>query len=181
MRENGKTWMALVVAGGAIVIAAGAYTQGRVELVSRPLKSITLNTGAYGVAKGQIDRRSVSISAQEDMHIVAIEHFVGVGLGTHSDNGHMLSLSSENAWTKWESGGTGMEPTGASGYFGYCGRDYYGEIGGIQDVMAYESLPAGTHILVPRGQTLYMHCYAHNFTTEPTGYFHHAVRVLYWQ
>ena len=73
-----------------------------------------------------------------------------------------------------------MEPTGTAGYFGYCGRDYYGEIGGIQDVMAYETFPGGTHILVPRDETLHMHCYANNFTTEPTGYFHHAVRLLYW-
>ena len=141
---------------------------------------MTLNTGAYGVAKGQSDRRSVSIHATQDMHIVAIEHFTGVGRGTYSDNGHMLSLHKDNPWTKWESAGTGMEPTASEGYFGYCGRDYYGEIGGIQDVMAYETLPAGTHILVPNGETLYMHCYANNFTTEPTGYFHHAVRILYW-
>jgi hypothetical protein len=180
MRGNWPTAIGAVVLGAAIVIAAGAYTQRGADPAPHELKSITLNTGAYGVAKGQIDRRSVSILAKEDMHIVAIEHFVGVGLGTHSDNGHLLSLSSENAWKKWESAGTGMEPTGTEGYFGYCGRDYYGEIGGIQDVMAYESLPGGTYLFVPRGETLYMHCYAHNFTTEPTGYFHHAVRVLYW-
>jgi hypothetical protein len=169
-----------VLLSAAIVAAAGAYTQQRPEPAQRALKSLTLNTGAYGVAKGQIDRRAVSITAKDDMHIVAIEHFVGVGMGTHSDNGHMLSLSTENPWTKWESAGTGMEPTGTEGYFGYCGRDYYGAIGGIQDVMAYEMFPGGTHILVPRGETLHMHCYANNFTTEPTGYFHHAVRVLYW-
>jgi hypothetical protein len=46
--------------------------------------------------------------------------------------------------------------------------------------MAYETLPAGTHVLVRKGETLYMHCYAHNFSPERKGYFHHMVRVLYW-
>jgi hypothetical protein len=81
---------------------------------------------------------------------------------------------------KWEAAGSGMEPTGVKGYFGYCGRDYYSEVDGIDDIMAYESFPAGTHLPVRKGQTLYVHCYAHNFSAERIGYFHHMVRVMYW-
>jgi len=114
------------------------------------------------------------------MHIVALEHFVGVAKGSLSDNGHILSTSSDNPWVKWEKAGTGMEPTGTKAYFGYCGRDYYSEVAGVNDVMAYESFPAGTHVLVRGGETLYMHCYAHNFSAENVGGFHHMVRVLYW-
>ena len=53
-------------------------------------------------------------------------------------------------------------------------------IDGIDDIMAYETFPAGTHVRVRKGETLYVHCYAHNFSPERTGYFHHMVRVLYW-
>ena len=45
---------------------------------------------------------------------------------------------------------------------------------------AYETLPAGTYVRVGRGETLYVHCYAHNFSPETMGCFHHTVRVLYW-
>ena len=143
------------------------------------LKSITLNTGAYLVQPGKIDRRSESIVAGRDMHIVAIEHFTGVQGGAFSDNGHILSLDVANPWEKWADAGTGMEPTGAEGYFGYCGRDYYAEVSGIPDVTVYEPFPSGTHFLVPAGSSLYMHMYAHNFLQKPAA-FHHAVRVLYW-
>ena len=54
------------------------------------------------------------------MHLVAIEHFIGVNGGAFSDNGHVLSKSSVDPWVEWE--GTKMEPTGAKGYFGYCGQ-----------------------------------------------------------
>lgn len=62
------------------------------------------------------DKRSESITADEDMHIVAIEHFIGVSKGGLSDNGHILSKSPDNPWVKWEeSCPTGMEPTGGEG------------------------------------------------------------------
>ena len=67
-----------------------------------------------------------------------------------------------------------MEPTGTTGYFGYCGRDYYSEVGGITDFTTYEAFPSGTHILVPKGATLYLHTYANNFLDKPQA-FHHAV------
>ena len=124
---------------------------GRGEGTEHELRSITLNTGAYTVEPKQIDRRSESIVAAETMHIVAFEHFNGVQRGGWSDNGHILSLSPENPWVKWEKAGTGMEPTGATGYFGYCGRDYYAEVSGIPDVCVYQPLPAGTCIVVPKG------------------------------
>ncbi|MFW6164081.1 MAG: hypothetical protein ACODAJ_15040 [Planctomycetota bacterium] len=145
----------------------------------RELKSITLNTGAYPVEPKQIDRRSELVVAEEAMHIVAFEHFNGVQRGGWSDNGHILSLRPDNPWVKWEKAGTGMEPTGARGYFGYCGRDYYAEVAGIPDVCVYQPLPAGTCIVVPQGATLHMHTYAHNFLDTPQAV-HHAVRVLYW-
>jgi hypothetical protein len=166
---------------GATVLRAGAEREGEHGCTGgKALRSVTINTGAYAVPGKQIDRRSESITANEDMHIVGIEHFAGVERGVWSDNGHMLSLGEENAWTKWEKAGTGMEPTGTQGYFGYCGRDYYTEVGGIGDVMQYEMLPAGTHILVRKGQRLYMHCYACNFGADQPKMFHHAVRLLYW-
>lgn len=146
----------------------------------RELKSITLNTGAYAVAAHTVDRRSESIVAAETMHVVALEHFIGVGREGRSDNGHILSLAPANPWQKWAAAGTGMEPTGTRGHFGYCGRDYYAEVGGIPDVCVYEPLPAGTAFVVPKGARLYMHTYANNFLDTPTA-FHHAVRVLYWE
>ena len=91
----------------------------------------------------------------------------------------MLSLRPENPWTRWQAARTGMEPTGETGYFGYCGRDYYSEVSGISDIMAYETFPAGTHVFVPRGATLHLHTYANNFLSTPQS-FHHAVRLLYW-
>lgn len=154
--------------------AVGAFIEGRA------LKTITFNTHAYGVEPAKIDKRSIEIVAEEDMHLVALEHFIGVGKGSFSDNGHILSTRPDNPWVKWEKAGTGMESTGTRGYFGYCGRDYYSEVDGVDDIMAYESFPAGTHVAVRKGETLYMHCYAHNFSPERTGYFHHMVRVLYW-
>jgi hypothetical protein len=174
----------LVVAIALVAMAALA-TQGTVapdqaSPGERALKSITFNTQAYAVGPAKIDKRSISIVAEEDMHVVSLEHFIGVGKGSLSDNGHILSTKPENPWVAWEQAGTGMEPTGTAGYFGYCGRDYYSEVAGIGDIMAYESFPAGTHVLVRRGETLYMHCYAHNFSPEHQGYFHHMVRVLYW-
>jgi hypothetical protein len=145
----------------------------------RALKSITMNTAAYVVGPGGIDRRSVSLIAPEEMRIAAIEHFNGVQKGAWSDNGHILSLRPENPWVQWQAAGTGMEPTGTTGYFGYCGRDYYSEVGGINDVMTYEAFPAGTYFLVPKGATIYLHTYANNFLDKPQA-FHHAVRLLYW-
>jgi hypothetical protein len=145
----------------------------------RALHSVTINTQAYPVTPHGTDLRSTSLVADEDMHIVAIEHFNGVQRGGWSDNGHILSLSPDNPWAKWRDAGTGMEPTGAKGYFGYCGRDYYGEVGGIDDVILYEAFPAGTHFLVPKGATLFLHTYASNFLESPQA-FHHAVRLLYW-
>lgn len=170
----------------AAIVAMGALARqdpgSAVEAApqSHALKSVTFNTHAYGVEPAKIDKRSIKIVPQRDMHIVALEHFIGVGKGSLSDNGHILSTSPDNPWVKWEKAGTGMEPTGIEGYFGYCGRDYYSEVDGIDDIMAYESFPAGTHVLVHKGETLYVHCYAHNFSPERTGYFHHMVRVLYW-
>jgi len=169
---------ALVAAG--IIASHGQPAAERAAPGERALKVITLNTGAYEVGAAKVDKRSIPLVAEEDMHIVALEHFNGVGKGSLSDNGHMLSTSPDNPWVKWEAAGTGMEPTGTKGYFGYVGRDYYSEVSGIHDVMAYESFPAGTHVLVRRGQTLHMHCYAANFSPQHPGYFHHAVRVLYW-
>jgi len=176
----------LVFAGVVVTMGVVGGSQGQ-RLVSevdspphsRQLKSITLNTGAYLVDPGSIDRRSESIVAKTPMHVVAIEHFNGVQGGAWSDNGHILSLRSDNPWVEWKDAGTGMEPTGSEGYFGYCGRDYYSEVSGIPDVTVYESFPAGTHFLVPQGETLFMHMYAHNFQQQSSA-FHHAVRVLYW-
>ena len=145
----------------------------------RALKSITINTGAYSVAGQAIDRRSEYITAPETMHIVGIEHFNGVQLGAWSDNGHILSLNPDNPWAKWAEAGTGMEPTGATGYFGYCGRDYYSEVGGIGDITQYEMFPSDTCVLVPSGEKLFLHTYANNFSPEPR-MFHHTVRILYW-
>ncbi|MFQ6130885.1 MAG: hypothetical protein ACE5R4_02505 [Armatimonadota bacterium] len=142
------------------------------------LKVITLNTGAYAVEG--TDRRSVSIVAEEDMHIVGLSHFIGVQAGTiPSDNGHILSTLPDNPWEKWAEAGTGMEPTGTKGYFGYCGRDYYSECAGIGDILWHENMPPGCHFLVEKGQTLYMHCYAAHGLGAPHA-FHHAVRVYYW-
>ena len=186
MRPTWTTfWLILLTVAGALLAMGAAETRRRPRTDSdvpreRSLRSITFNTHAYGVEGAKIDKRSEKITAEEDMHIVALEHFIGVGKGSWSDNGHVLSASSDNPWVQWEAAGTGMEPTGTPGYFGYCGRDYYSEVAGIGDIMAYESFPAGTHVLVRRGETLHMHCYAHNFSPESTGYFHHMVRVLYW-
>jgi len=175
------TVVVALLAMGALAIQGPApdnraVPQGR----ARALKAITLNTHAYGVEPGKIDKRSIKITAQEDVHIVALEHFIGVGKGALSDNGHILSTNPDNPWVKWQEAGTGMEATGTAGYFGYCGRDYYSEVAGIGDIMAYESFPAGTYMPVRQGETLYMHCYAHNFSPESMNYFHHMVRVLYW-
>ncbi len=147
----------------------------------KELKAVTINTLAYDVPAKKTDRRSEGITADEDMHIVAIEHFIGVGSGGWlSDNGHILSKSPDNPWVKWtEPGPSGMEPTGSKGYFGYCGRDYYSQVSGINDVCVYESFPSGHYFLIKKGEKLYMHCYAGNFTDKPVG-FHHAVRLIYW-
>jgi hypothetical protein len=146
----------------------------------RELKAVTMNTLAYEVHARKTDRRSESINANEDMHIVAIEHFIGVSSnGCLSDNGHILSKSPDNPWVKWaEPSPTGMEPTGSKGYFGYCGRDYYTQVGGINDLCVYEGFPSG-YFLVKRGEKLYMHCYAANATDKPVG-FHNAVHLIYW-
>lgn len=173
------TVLVVLLAMGALAVQQSA-PDDKPAGQDRTLKSITFNTHAYGVEPAKIDKRSVNITAEEDMHIVALEHFIGVGKGSLSDNGHILSTKPDNPWVKWEQAGTGMEPTGETGYFGYCGRDYYSEVAGIGDIMAYESFPAGTHVLVRKGETLYVHCYAHNFSPQNTGYFHHMVRVLYW-
>ncbi|MBP8130337.1 MAG: hypothetical protein KA184_12230 [Candidatus Hydrogenedentes bacterium] len=163
------------------LLAAGRFAPVRAqgEPVTQQLRSITINTQAYSVAPGGIDRRTARIVAPEDMHIAGIEHFNGVQKGGWSDNGHLLSLVAENPWEEWADAGTGMEPTGAQGYFGYCGRDYYTEVGGIGDVVQYEMLPGGTCFHVPKGGAIYLHCYANNFLDRPQ-MFHHAVRLLYW-
>ena len=72
-----------------------------------------------------------------------------------------------------------MEPTGTKGYFGYCGRDYYREVGGINDVTVYETFPSGHYVSVRRGETLYLHCYGNGFAGKDT-VFHHTVRLVYW-
>jgi len=168
---------------GAVVVAAGALSQRSSRPAEpagwegRALKSVTLNTGKYMVSKGVNDRRSVKITAEEDIHIVALEHFVGVSRGAFSDNGHILSTKPENVWLM-ERGAPGMEPNGTTGYFGYCGRDYYSECAGIGDVTAYERFPAGTHVLIRKGETLYMHCCG--APGPQNGQFHNMVRVLYW-
>jgi hypothetical protein len=147
------------------------------------LKVVTMNTGPYAIepsGRTGPDRRSVQLMAVEDMHIVGLSHFTGVQAGTcPSDNGHVLSLKPENPWEKWAEAMTGMEPTGTTGYFGYCGRDYYTEVGGIGDIMWQELMPAGCHILVRKGETLYMHCYAYNPAGDARA-FHHMVKVYYW-
>jgi len=147
----------------------------------RELKVVNINTSACEAPAGGTDKMSESITADEDMHVVAIEHFIGVsGRGWYSDNGHILSKSPDNPWVKWaEPRPSGIEPTGTKGYFGYCGRDYYTEVSSIKDVTAYESLPAGCHFLVKKEERLYMLCYADNFTDKRLG-FHHAVHLIYW-
>jgi hypothetical protein len=175
-----------VVAGAGLAVgalavwAAGPRTEPAGSGAPKALKVITMNTQAYPVGGKAIDKRSISITADEDMHIVGVEHFCGVQKGIWSDNGHVLSLKAENPWVKWEKDGTGMEPTGERGYFGYCGRDYYTEVGGIGDVEQFEMFPAGTHFFVPAGAKIYLHCYAANFGSEQTAMFHHAVRLLHW-
>jgi hypothetical protein len=142
------------------------------------LRSITINS-LLEVPPRETERWSEKLDVGEDMHIVSLEHFIGVGKGGWSDNGHILSKSPINPWIRWKVKPTGMEPTGTGGYFGYCGRDYYAEVGGITDVNTYESFPAGKYFLVERGEALYMHCYASNFVDGVVA-FHHAVRVIYW-
>ncbi|HIE51239.1 MAG TPA: twin-arginine translocation signal domain-containing protein [Armatimonadetes bacterium] len=161
---------------GAVVAGLIGGTPGKRPNPERELQAITLNTGPYEVQAHSVDQRSENIVAEEDMHIVAIEHFIGVGGGGLSDNGHILSQNPDNPWTKWP--GTAMEPTGTKGYFGYCGRDYYSEVSGISDVLVYESFPTG-YFLLREGERLFMHCYASNFTDAPR-FFHHAVRLIYW-
>jgi hypothetical protein len=179
MKRPGAVWLipALALAAAGCVRVNGPVDGGRPMAESHALQSITLNTGAYAVTG--LDRRSVSIVAPVDMHIVSISHFTGVQSGTvPSDNGHLLSLLTDNPWEKWANDQTGMEPTGQTGYFGYCGRDYYTECAGIQDVQLLENLPAGTHFLVRKGERLYLHCYACH--GQGTRMFHHAVRLYYW-
>lgn len=61
------------------------------------LKAVTINTLAYEVPAGKTDRRSESITTDEDMRVVAIEHFIGISSGGWlSDNGHILSKSPDN-------------------------------------------------------------------------------------
>jgi hypothetical protein len=177
--------VATIVAAGVVLAQQQQQSPAPTEPASsepaasreHALKSITMNTQAYEVPpQWQRDTRSVQITAKEDMHIVALEHFIGVQGGQFGDNGHIFSTSPDNPWVKWEQAGTGMEPNGTEGYFGYCGRDYYSECAGIQDVMAYQTFPAGTHVLIPSGETLYLHCYA----ALQGGQAHHMVRILYW-
>jgi hypothetical protein len=175
--------VAVVGAGGALLQKSSAPVEPAV-LREHALKCITLNTRGYDAErrKVRIDKRSISVTADEDMHIVALEHFIGVSWGAFGDNGHVLSTSPDNPWVKWEKASTGMEPTGTTGYFGYCGRDYYSQCSGIGDIMAYQSFPVGTHVLVRKGETLYLHCYAclSAKSERPSGGVHHKVEVLYW-
>jgi hypothetical protein len=104
--------LVLLVLASAALATGAALTQQRVVPIDqskpRALKSITFNTQAYAVGPGKIDKRAHQIVAGEDMHIVALEHFTGVGKGSWSDNGHILSTNSDNPWAKWEGAGTGM-------------------------------------------------------------------------
>jgi len=176
--------LAVLCAVGVALHGTGSAQQaGRMPRVraaeGRALKTIILNTGAYSVNPGP-DRRSESIVAPEDMHIVSISHFTGVQTGAFpSDNGHVLSTSPENPWEKWADKATDIEPTGTQGYFGYCGRDYYSECTGISDIMWQETMPAGCYVLGRAGETLYMHTYTGNGTDGPR-MFHHLARVYYW-
>ncbi len=147
-------------------------------MTGRTLRSITMNSLLEVTQKGT-KRWSEELEAGEDMHVVALEHFIGVGKGGWSDNGHILSKSARNPWIEWNRNPTGMEPTGTEGYFGYCGRDYYTEVGGITDVNTYEAFPSGCHFLIDKDRRLYMHCYASNFTEKSVA-FHHAVRIIFW-
>jgi hypothetical protein len=150
-----------------------------VDIMERKeLRSVTINSLIEILPRGT-ERWSEELDQGETMHIVALEHFIGVGKGGWSDNGHMLSKNPVNPWIEWKEKPTGMEPTGTEGYFGYCGRDYYTEVGGITDVNTYEAFPVGHHFLVGEGEKLYMHCYGSNFNERPVA-FHHAVRVLFW-
>ncbi len=173
--------IALACYAGVLGAAQAGHQQtapAGVEVTDHTLKVITLNTGAYPVEG--VDCRSESIVAEEDMHIVSVSHFIGVGAGTiPSDNGHILSTLPDNPWQKWADRATGMEPTGTRGYFGYCGRDYYSECAGIGDICWQENMPAGCYVLVEKWQRLYMHCYAAHGHEGPR-MFHHAVRVYYW-
>ncbi len=186
MTSRGTAWLCVAGAGAAAsaVWAAQVGAQPRLRAIAaaqatreHALRVVTINTGAYPVEG--TDRRSEKIVATEDMHIVSLSHFIGVQSGIiPSDNGHVLSTNAENPWTKWQKAGTGMEPTGTFGYFGYAGRDYYAECSGIGDVCWQESMPAGCHMLVRKGETLYMHCYASHGLGRAM--FHHAVRAYYW-
>jgi len=185
MRKSAAVVVVLMVLISTAVLAGSAVLaqQPRIRAVApsegRALKTITLNTGPYTVGPGA-DRRSVSIVADQDMHIVSLSHFTGVQSGSFpSDNGHVLSTSPDNLWEEWADAPTGMEPTGTKGYFGYCGRDYYAECAGIGDIMWQELIPAGCYVLVRQGETLYMHTYTGNGTGTPRAY-HHLVRVYYW-
>ncbi len=148
------------------------------HMVENKLRSITINS-LVDVPGGKTKRWSEKLRPQDQMHIVALEHFIGVEKGGWSDNGHILSRNPVNPWNEWKDRATGMEPTGTEGYFGYCGRDYYAEVGGIPDVNTYEAFPAGCHFLIERGEALFMHCYASNFKDKQIA-FHHAVRILFW-
>ncbi len=184
--------MLTCVALGTVVVAVAASQRKDSDAApaspaaprEHSLKCVTFNTGGYGVARRKlgIDKRSISITADEDMHIVALTHFIGVNGGSFGDNGHIFSTSPDNPWVKWEDAGTAMEPTGTKGYFGYCGRDYYAECAGIYDIMAYQTFPAGTYIFVRKGETLYMHCYAclSSKSAAERGVAHHKVEVYYW-
>ena len=74
-------WVALTAA--AVLVAMGmaektdpASTQQPAP-AERSLETVTLNTAAYAVGPAKIDKRSVRITADDDMHIVALEHFTG--------------------------------------------------------------------------------------------------------
>ena len=74
-------WVALtaVVVLVAVGMASktGPASTGQPAPAERALKSVTLNTAAYAVGPAKIDKRSVRITADDDMHIVALEHFTG--------------------------------------------------------------------------------------------------------
>ena len=70
-----RTFVCLVVLTAGLLAVAAVTVRGATQapppgdLRARPLKSITINTQAYSVDAKAVDRRSDSITAEEDMHL----------------------------------------------------------------------------------------------------------------